>query len=109
LAKESNGLVMLLTSEVEGEVLERTIRFVDVAAGNESFNEPLEEVVAGFDDLLVVDRLQLHFESDSGTAEFGFTATVLWYLLPTAQELSELIDDLPYEIKLRLLSLTVRS
>jgi len=68
---------MPLTGEVKGEVLERTPRFVGVAAENVGGNEPLDEVVAAFFDNCVVDGLQIHLKGDAGIAEFVRTAGVL--------------------------------
>jgi len=77
---------MVLTEEVEGEVLERASLFVGVAAENEGANEPLDEVVAALFDSRVVDRLQLHFEGDACIAEFVCTTAALINLLFTAKE-----------------------
>ena len=75
-----------LTGEVDGEVVERASRFVGVAAENVGTNEPLDEVVAVFFENRVVDRLQLHFEGDTGIAEFACTVAALINLLVAAKE-----------------------
>ena len=78
---------MPLTGEVEGEMLESASRFVGVATENVGANEPLDEVVAAFFDNRVVDRLQLHFKGDAGTAEFVCIVFGLINLLVAAPEL----------------------
>ena len=78
---------MPLTGEVEGEMLESASRFVGVATENVGANEPLDEVVAAFFDNRVVDRLQLHFKGDAGTAEFVCIVFGLIDLLVAAPEL----------------------
>lgn len=98
---------MPLTGEVKGEVLERTSRFVCVAAINVGLSEPFDEAVAAFFDNRVVDCLQVHLEGDAGTAELVPTATVFFNLLFAIELIADVVRSSPYETIGVLLSLTV--
>lgn len=92
-----------LTGEVKGKVVERTSRFVGVAAEDVGCNEPFDKVVAAFFDNLVVNGLQVHLKGDTDIAEFVCTAAVLCNCLFAKELIADGIRSSPYEtIRLRL-------
>ena len=67
-------------------MLESAPLFIGVATENVGANEPIDEVVAAFFDIRVVDRFQLHFEGDADIAEFACIIGGLINLLFAAKE-----------------------
>ena len=100
-------LLIPLTGEVKGKVLERTSRFVGVAAVNVGLREPVDKAVAAFFDNCMADCLQVHLEGDAGIAELVSTAGFLLNLFVAIELVADVVRSSPYETIGFLLSLTV--